>query len=233
MFDLLKQAGACTGHVLSAGDESLLHWFCYSKENDDRLSLLEKLISTGSDVNAINWEQRTALFIAVKNDMFKTCERLLKANARIDLIDSKGYRPIDLAPPQSRCLDLFPSDMQPRTVSEFHSSTASPMKANSARLRRLAFEYRRRSTIDSFDEMPTKSDVPRRSVRYENDDDQMSGKSPTPYIYPDRRRDSDDMDTKYERLWEKFRHKRLLRREMRSLSQHSTSSVNQETTDPL
>lgn len=213
MFDLLETAGASIGSVITAEDDNLLHWFCSNKENDEKASLLEKLIEKNCDINGTNWEQRSPLFIAVKNEMKRTCRRLIDGNAHLDLIDSKGYRPIDLVPSTSPIVKLFPSTIVQRRISATNSQNSSPMNTGSGRIRRHRFDFRRRSTLEI--NSPNSLKTP---DRYETDDEQSNRPSPTPYVYPDRRRESDEFDTKYERIWEKLRQKRLNRREQKNLT---------------
>ena len=66
MFDVLENAGGLATPIVTAGNNTLLHWFCYKKENDEHISLLNKLIDRESDINAQNWQKRTPLMIAVK-----------------------------------------------------------------------------------------------------------------------------------------------------------------------
>ncbi|PNP55978.1 hypothetical protein THARTR1_03915 [Trichoderma harzianum] len=51
----------------------------------------------GADVNAIDKYNRTALFYAVWNGHVSIVERLLKANARVDMVDTIGGTPISYA----------------------------------------------------------------------------------------------------------------------------------------
>ncbi|UJR35082.1 hypothetical protein I4U23_027857 [Adineta vaga] len=107
MFDLLDSAGALAPSIVITGDNTLLHWFCYKKENEGHLSILEKLIKTGVDINAQNLQQRTSLMVAVRNDMTNTCRILLQNNADIEKIDYNGNQAIDLSVPGSECSKIL------------------------------------------------------------------------------------------------------------------------------
>ena len=233
MFDLLESAGAYAHSVVSNGDENLIHWFCSNQSNDSNMSLLEKLIERGCDINAENWEQRTPIFIAVKNDMINTCRILIQSDAQLNMLDAKGYRPMDLALPTSQCFKLFQPNLQ-RKSSDSSSQNASPVKSNSARLRRHRLDFRRRFTTDlSGATTNSPSTSSKHSDQCETDDEQKGGTNVSPYIYPNRQRDSDDMDTKYERMWEKLRQKREVRRVLRSSSRQRTPSIDISLPDPL
>jgi hypothetical protein len=107
MFDLLENAGASCHSVKTNEEDTLLHWFCYNKSNDQHISLFKKLINKDCDVNAVNNLQRTPLMLATKLDMVNTCYLLLKAGADIDKIDYEGSRAIDFAKPDSKCFILL------------------------------------------------------------------------------------------------------------------------------
>jgi hypothetical protein len=97
IFDLLENAGALCNAVLTKGNNTLLHWFCYNKANDQNISLLKKLINHECDVNAENNLHRTPLMLAAKSDMINTCHLLLSYSADIDKVDYQGNRAIDFA----------------------------------------------------------------------------------------------------------------------------------------
>ncbi len=107
MFDLLEDAGAFCRAVVTNGENTVLHWFCYNKANDQHTSLLKKLINTGCDVNAQNDHKRTPLMLAAKLNMINTSQILLDANADIDKVDDKGFRAIDLCKIGSECFKLL------------------------------------------------------------------------------------------------------------------------------
>jgi hypothetical protein len=107
MFDLLENAGASCRTVVTNGENTLLHWFCYSKANDQNTSLLKKLINTGCDINAENDHKRTPLMLAAKLNMINTCQILVDANADIDKVDDKGFRAIDLSKIGGECFKLL------------------------------------------------------------------------------------------------------------------------------
>ena len=107
MFDLLEGAGASCRSVVSDGNNTLLHCFCSNKANDERRSLLLKLVELGCDVNAENDQQRTALMLAAKLNMVKTCELLLGLRVETERVDFRGQRAIDLAELGSECFRLL------------------------------------------------------------------------------------------------------------------------------
>ncbi|CAF1248359.1 unnamed protein product [Adineta ricciae] len=107
MFDLLDTAGALTPSIVMTGDNTLLHWFCYRKENDAHISILEKLIQKGFDINAQNLQQRTPLMVAVRNDMTNVCRVLIQNNADIDKCDYNGNKAIDLSILGSECWKIL------------------------------------------------------------------------------------------------------------------------------
>jgi hypothetical protein len=107
MYDLLEQSGALIESILTDGDNSLLHWFCYRKENDRKLSLLQKLLDKGCDINAQNRDKLTPLMIAAKSNMMDTCRVLLENRADMDKRDSGGNQAIDFTIPGSDCSKLF------------------------------------------------------------------------------------------------------------------------------
>jgi len=107
MFDLLENAGALCRSVVTNGENTLLHWFCSNKANDEHMSLLKKLINKGCDVNAENNLQYTPLMLATKLNMINTCQVLLNAYADIDKVNYEGHRAIDLAKLGSGCFKLL------------------------------------------------------------------------------------------------------------------------------
>lgn len=107
MFYLLENAGASCRNVVTTGGNTLLHWFCYTKANDEHTSLLTKLIDIGCNIDAENYRQHTPLMLAAKFNMLNTCKILIDANADIDKVDYKGFRAIDLAKIGSECFKLL------------------------------------------------------------------------------------------------------------------------------
>jgi hypothetical protein len=107
MFDLLENAGASCRSVVTNGENTLLHWFCSNKANDEHMSLLKKLINKGCDVNAENNLQYTPLMLATKLNMINTCHVLLNVCADIDKVNYQGHRAIDLAKFGSGCFKLL------------------------------------------------------------------------------------------------------------------------------
>ena len=107
MFDLLVNSGASCHSVLTNEKNTLLHWFCYYKKNDEQTSLFIKLINKGCDINAENNNRYTPLMLAAKFDMINTCRILLDSYADRNKIDNKNNRAIDLTKPDSQCFELL------------------------------------------------------------------------------------------------------------------------------
>lgn len=86
-----------------------LHW-CSSRE------ILNELIDRHCDVNAINFEQKTALHVMVERNRLECVVALLAAEAEIDLKDSKGNTALHMAIekkliPIVQCLVVFGCDI--------------------------------------------------------------------------------------------------------------------------
>lgn len=107
MFDLLENAGASCRTVVSDGNNTLLHWFCNTRDNDKQVSLLKKLIDAGCDVNATNNLEQTPLMLAAKLNMANICEALLDAFADTEKVDKEGHRAIDFAKLGGDCFRLL------------------------------------------------------------------------------------------------------------------------------
>jgi hypothetical protein len=120
MFDLLENAGASCDSVGTKGENTLLHWFCYNKENDEHMSLLRKLIHKECDVNAENTIQRTPLMLAARSDMINTCRFLLTHSADIDKVDYHGNRAIDLAKIGSESFKLLQKIEEKKSRNSVH-----------------------------------------------------------------------------------------------------------------
>ncbi|GAB0089957.1 85/88 kDa calcium-independent phospholipase A2 [Sergentomyia squamirostris] len=86
-----------------------LHWSS-SRE------VIEALIDRGTDVNALNFDGRTALHIMVARDRLDCCVALLSHEADIDLKDKDGNTPLHIAVekklvPLVQCLVVFGCDI--------------------------------------------------------------------------------------------------------------------------
>lgn len=112
MFDLLERAGATCHSVLTKGGDTLLHWFCYNKDNDENMNLLKKLIEKDCDVNAENDHRRTPLMLAAKSNMLHTCCFLVDNGADIDKVDHQGNRAMDLCKIGSECFKFLQKTQQ-------------------------------------------------------------------------------------------------------------------------
>jgi hypothetical protein len=150
--------------------------------------------------------------IAVKDDMINTSRILLNAQAKIDTIDCKGNKAVDLAKPGSECSKLLR-----QVTKEQNPSIETPNTV----LWKKRVDFTRRNTTELSDIHNNVANSPCLSLGYSEDEGQNNVSS----VYPNRRRDSDDMDTKYERMWEKLLHTRQKRRAARKLSQQRGYSV--------
>ena len=121
MFDLLEKAGATCHSVLTKGADTLLHWFCYNKENDENMNLLKKLIDKDCDVNTENDHRRTPLMLAAKSNMLNTCCFLVENGADIDKVDYQGNRAIDLSKIGSECFKFLQKTQQGQSQSNENS----------------------------------------------------------------------------------------------------------------
>ena len=117
MFDLLENAGATCQSVFTKGGDTLLHWFCYNKDNDENMNLLRKLIEKYCDVNAENDRRRTPLMLAAKLNMANTCCFLVNYGADIDKVDAQGNRAMDLAKIGSECFRFLQKTHQGQSPS--------------------------------------------------------------------------------------------------------------------
>jgi hypothetical protein len=187
MYDLLENAGALSCSIKTGGDNTLLHWFCYKKENDQQINLLKKLLDKGCDINAQNWEQRTPLMIAANNNMTETCGILLKNRADIDKRDSKGNQAIDLSIPGSECSKLLLQQVQ-------ISPTINPDK-----------KILWRKQINTSPKNPFQLNLMNNSQNHNQcisstSSDNEEEKTHHTYAYPNQRKDSDGSESKYQRI---------------------------------
>ncbi|CAF1436789.1 unnamed protein product [Didymodactylos carnosus] len=168
MFDLFDNCGAQMKDVLTEGDNTLLHWFCYIKSNES-LYILKRLLELGCDINAENHHQRTPLMLGARNGLVETVRLLLNKGAKTDKIDFKGYRALDFAKVfnQMACYHLLKdvTDPLPTVSSEASAQGPSAMRrrlgptlSNQVRLQRdnslvwrkkLQSNEQRRATIDN------------------------------------------------------------------------------------
>lgn len=89
-----------------------LHW-CSSRET------LHALIEMGCDINAQNFDKRTALHIMVARNRLECIVTLLAYEAEIDIIDKDGNTPLHIAVekkfvPIVQCLVVFGCDINMR-----------------------------------------------------------------------------------------------------------------------
>jgi len=191
MYDLLENAGALSTSIVTGGDNTLLHWFCYKKGNDEQINLFKKLLDKGCNINAQNWEQQTPLMIAVKNNMTQTCCILLKNRADIDKRDSKGNQAIDLSVPGSECSKLLLQQVQ--------------LSPNTNTNEKVLW----RKQIDSSPRYPSRLNDINNTQRHSqcispipfNNEEQQNHHS---YASPKQRKESEESESKYHRIWQKI-----------------------------
>jgi len=217
MFDLLENAGALVSSVVTAGNNTLLHWFCYKKEIDECMSLLKKLIDKEFDINAQNWQQRTSLMIAVKNNMTNTCRLLIENGADMDKQDYNGHQAIDFSLPDSECSKIL-----------LHATNTEKLKLqlhnrpDKTIVRRQRIDVGQSRTINN-DEINNEDNSSKHS-----DEEKRSNASPHPYIYPNRLKDHDEIETNYERVWDKPLQKKRPPRLAKTLNKEQSYSVDTE-----
>ena len=127
MFDALVNAGALCSSILTSGENNLLHWFCYKAENDEHISLLNKILDQGCSIDAQNWIQRTPLMLAARLDMTETCRVLLKNKASIDLKDVHGNQAADFSTLGSECSKLLFGFVKENLVATNSESNEKPV----------------------------------------------------------------------------------------------------------
>lgn len=196
MYDLLEKSGASISSIVTDGQNTLLHWFCYRKENDHRISLFQKLIDQGCDIDAHNQERLTPLMMAAKGDMIETCRILLINGAQIDKQDLFGHKAIDLTKIGSQCCQLLIEE------GEIRRHQASPSV-----LSHETMIYRKR--LDSIRPFTmSTNDRGRRSCEFLSTNEQDEEKDDGclhPPIYPTEKRHSEQIDRKHDhRVLEKL-----------------------------
>lgn len=208
MFDLLDKAGVICHPVVTTGDNTLLHWFCYNEANDENMSLLKKLIDKGCDVNATNDLQRTPLMIAAKLNMINTCHVLLNSSADIDAMDSEDYHAIDLAKLDSDCFILLQEAKRKRSQSKRHNKERILYKRQITPTRSLSTQG-----IDSVNSSDTDENQRKYNSISTCDVQTMSDQ---------------EFDTKYKRMWEKVLQTKHKIRRTRDLSLQRSSDCPQQ-----
>jgi hypothetical protein len=198
MFDLLENAGALCHSIVTNGDNTLLHWFCYNKANDENISLLIKLINKGCDVNAENNHKSTPLMLAAKLDMINTCHILLNNHADIDKVDDQGFRAIDLAKLGSECFYLLQTKQ--KKLQSKHNTDGVLW----------------RKQIGSTRSLSTQLSNPLNPLN--NDENKFKRYSLNSFDECNK----DEIDTKYKRMWEKFHQTKQRIRRTRDVSLQRT-----------
>lgn len=221
MFDLLDEAGCFNSSILTGGDNTLLHWFCYKKDNDKQTNLLKKLIHKGCDINAQNWEERTPLMISAKSNMKETCRMLLRSGVDISIRDSKGNQAIDLTKPGSECSKLI---LQEGNNQKFLLSP--PTKTNEKVIWRKRIDSASRCISplnvinnNNNDELNSQCSS-RKSSKNHEERIKVSSHPANP------RRESEECEKKYERIWEKIHQVTPKRRILKNLSKQRVQSIN-------
>jgi len=217
MYDLLENAGGFNCSIVTSDDNTLLHWFCYKNENDEQINLLKKLLDKGCDINAENWDQRTPLMLAAKNNMSETCRILLKNGADINKHDSNGNQAIDLSKPGSECAKLLLQQIQ------LSPSIQSTKKLLWKKRIDTAERCGPRLSVNNNDEINS----PRISSKYSGNEQVQTNESPHPCSYPNRQRDNDEIEKKYEHIWEKFLQTTPKRRVFKNLCKTKTTTFYQ------
>ena len=95
ILDLLMQEGADPSLADKAGDTAL-HYAAIGGKSDAILSLVNKCSDPGY-VNCVNNDKRTALHLTVLNRQPDTVATLLKVGANLNIPDSQGDTPLQLA----------------------------------------------------------------------------------------------------------------------------------------
>lgn len=216
MFDLLENAGVLCCSLVTTCENNLLHWFCYKRENDECVSLLNKLIEKGCDLNAQNSSGETPLILAAKLDMTNTCRLLLKNGAATDKYDIHGNQAIDLSTPGSECSTLILQAMQTQK-NEPNTQNTPNMKPQNTIVGRRRIRNDRRFTIEvgdiNKDDTKAKPTPPASII----EEERISPTSDTQF-FPMRRTNSEEIKTKYETLLEKLLNKNHKRRSVKNLS---------------
>jgi hypothetical protein len=203
MFDLLENAGASCRTVVTNGENTLLHWFCYNKANDQQTSLLKKLIDIGCDVNAENDRQRTPLMIAAKLNMINTCQILVDAYADIDKVDDKGFRAIDLTKLGSESFKLLQkvAHTQQKKSQSYQNIDRIARKKQTILQHSLSMRMNEPTNHFKIDEHQIKR-YPSNTVCQEK---KLASENNLFCNETDRQQEN---DTKYTRMWEKLLHKK-------------------------
>ncbi|CAF0717900.1 unnamed protein product [Adineta steineri] len=203
MFDLLANAGALDSSIVTVDKNTLLHWFCYTKENDKQISLLEKLIKKGYDINAQNWQRRTPLIIAVKNDMTNTCRILLDNEAHIGKYDCNGHQAIDLSVPGSECSKILLHAMKTeRYKLRLLSTPVNKSRNTMIRKQRIGSARRFTTEICNTDNNNNETKDQDNLSKHSQEDKQNTSTFHA-YLSLNDIKDNSGIETKYERVWEK------------------------------
>ncbi|CAF2094081.1 unnamed protein product [Rotaria magnacalcarata] len=251
MFDLLENAGAICCSLMTNGENSLLHWFCYKKENDEHILLLNKLIDKGCDINAQNYDGETPLMLAAICDMTNTCRILLKNGAIVNKCDNHGNQAIDLSVPGSDCSRLFLQETNNNNnnnnnKTELNIQNYASNEPSKTTVWRRRIHRERRFTIEvgnvTNDETQLQS-TPTTSINEEENRNatQLQSAPPTSinkeenknatfsrYFFPLRRTNSEETNTKYERIWKKLSSTSQRQHGSKKLSKQRTSSASLE-----
>lgn len=196
MYDLLEKSGALISSIVTDGQNTLLHWFCYRKENDQHLNLLHKLLDQGCNIDAHNQERLTPLMMSAKCDMFETCRVLLQRGAQIDKHDLFGNKAIDLTKIGSPCCQLLIEEGEIRR----HQSNGN-LSSNETMIYRKRLESIRPLSIYSNERGRSCEFLSSNIVEEEKDEGFIH-----PPIYPTEKRNSEQIDRKHERVFEKILH---------------------------
>ncbi|CAF3296941.1 unnamed protein product [Rotaria socialis] len=202
MFDLLENAGAPCRSVVNNEKNTLLHCFCHNKDNDERISLLEKLIDKGCDVNAENTARRTPLMLAVKLNMINTCRVLINVHANIDKIDYKGFQAIDFTEPDSDCFRLL---KQGKDTQKMNSKASHNKDRTHRRKKYISTSPLSKQIIEPIKHFRVHDNKIKpfmSTVSYEGKT--MKTQNNLSRIESDRKHSTEEIHTKYKNMWEKL-----------------------------
>ncbi|UJR10725.1 hypothetical protein I4U23_014915 [Adineta vaga] len=218
MFDLLENAGASCRSVVTDGNNTLLHWFCSNKANDEQRSLLKKLIDIGCNVNAENDGQQTPLMLAAKLNMVNTCEILLNARADTDIVDHRGHRAIDLAKLGSDCFRLLQHARKVQQKKAQSYQNIERMVCKKPLLPRRQLSLRTSEPIEQFQSDENKM---KRYLSTIVCEEEKKIEDQTSFCISNKSLPEQENDTKYKRKWNKLLQKRQILRQTKHLSLHS------------
>ena len=103
VIELLVEKGANTNTKISLNGITALHLAV----TQNRIKNIKKLLKLNADVDALDKQKRSPLFIAVGTRKLAAVKLLIEHGANPDLVDEDGKSPRDLAAGQAKVLALF------------------------------------------------------------------------------------------------------------------------------